>query len=330
LSIVAESVEESLMFALAACKDAFTSEEQSRLVVVSGSTSTQHLATLSENHIAILTDPSLYPLIRSESLKHLHFIVPEKRNTRLSRSRSSIELEMVRRAEVAKSLQQMGRGEQEADRIAAESKGSLQAVLWMLARPEGGALEWASGVNARELAPLVLAGQWVAAEHPDHGIIAELARRDYSQIEESLAKWSGPGGPLARWGKTWDWKAWQYVWTLLAPALQRQDVDRFFKIAELVLGVADPALELPPEERWLANIRGKVHTYSAALREGLIQSLVLLAINGKLLREIDGQSEVNRFVDSLLRVPKPATRWLAGFLILPRRHRILFFVALMK
>lgn len=311
VSVVGESAEEGLLFALAVCKRVFTPEQRSRLFVLSDTAAAEHLATLSEEHVAILTDQSIFLSIRSESLNHIHFVAPEKRDARANRTIASIELDSLRRSEVADALHRMGRPEEEADRLAAESKGSLQALLWMIARPERGALEWASGVAATELAPLVLAGQWVAADHPDHEVVAELAQRDYQEIKQTLAEWSGPGNPLARWGATWDWKAWEYAWTLLAPVLQREDIDRFLKIAEQVLGAADPALELPPDERWLANIRGKVHSYSLALREGLAHSLVLLAINGHLLRDMDGQAAVNHFVDSLLRVPDPATRWMS-------------------
>lgn len=311
IAVVAETAEEAALFAAAVCKQAYTAEQRPRLFMLSDGASTEHLATLSEDHVAILTDPSLYPIVGSAALSHLRFVIPEKRHARTSKTMTSIDIGTIRRSVVASSLEGMGWTSEQADRTARESKGSLHAVLWMLAQPDRGALDWASGRAAAELAPLVLAGQWVVDDHPDHDVLGELAQRDYQELKQTIAEWSGPGRPLDRRGALWDWKAWSFAWTRLAPSLQRGDVERFFKIAEQVLGAADPALELPPDERWLAGIRGKVHRHSAALREGLAQSLVLLAVNGELLPGIDGQGAVNRFVESLLQVTEPARRWIS-------------------
>lgn len=311
ISLIGESTEEAVAFAVAVCSELGSNEQRSRLLILSESVATEHLAALSQDHTVILTEPDLYPTVRSEALDHLRFVVAERRHARARTSPDSIDLGAPARKAVAASLHEMGLSEEEADRIAAESKGSLHAVLWMIAQPDRGSLAWATGRVAAELAPLVLAGQWTANEHPDHEVIAELVRRDYREIRQTLAEWSGPGNPLERRGATWDWKAWEFAWTRLAPALHRDDIDRYLKIAREVLGAADPALELPPEDRWLAPIRGKVHRYSAALREGVAQSLVLLAINGDLVPDIDGQGAAHRFVESLLQVSNPAARWIS-------------------
>lgn len=311
ISLVGETIEEAVLFAVAVCRQSFACEQRSRLLVLSDDTSTEHLATLSQDHIVILTDPVLYPAVRSEALDHLHFVLPEKRDARASRTTNSVDLGALIRRSATSALHEMGLPEEDADRIAGDSKGSLHAVLWMIVEPERGALDWATGCFATELAPLVLAGQWMANEHADHEVIAQLAQRDYPEIKQTLAEWSGPGKPLDRRGALWDWKAWGFAWTRLAPALQRDDVDRFLEITKAVLGAVDPALELPPEERWLANIHGKVSRHSSALREGLAQSVVLLAMNGDLLLDTDGQAAANLFVKSLLQVPEPVKRWIS-------------------
>ncbi|MCP9793464.1 hypothetical protein KBZ20_17055 [Vulcanococcus limneticus Candia 3F8] len=317
VSLVGETIEEAVVFAAAVCRQSFTSEQRSRLLVLSESAATEHLATLSQEHIVILTDPALYPAVRSDALEHLHFVLPVKRDARANKATASIDLGSLVRKPTAVALQELELSEDDAERIVVESKGSLHAVLWMIAQPESGALKWATGRAASELAPLVLAGQWMANDHPDHEVVAKLAQRDYREIKQTLAEWSGPDKPLDRRGALWDWKAWAFAWTRLAPALQRDDIDRFLKIAKEVLGATDPALELPPEDRWLANIRGKVSRYSSALREGLSQSIVLLAINGDLLPDTDGRAAAQNFVKSLLQVPDPASRWISIASCLP-------------
>ena len=51
-------------------------------------------------------------------------------------------------------------------------------------------------------------------------------------------------------------------------------------LAEYVLSEADPALELPEDDRWAAGIYGKVRDHSAALREGICETLVILSVHG--------------------------------------------------
>jgi hypothetical protein len=315
VSLLGETLEESIMFATATCKQITTeaahAEDASRLLVISDHTASEHLATLSEDHIAILTDPSLRATFQTDAHKHLHLIIPEQRDARTSQSAVAIELDTLVRSAISNSLVDIGRSEVEANRIAGESKGSLHALLWLLAEPERGALECATGQPASELAPLVLAGQWTINEHEDHEVIALLAQREYNEVKQTLIEWSGASKPLTKRGAIWDWKAWRFAWSRLAPSLERDDIHRFLKIAEQVLGAADPALELPLEERWLAAIRGKVHKYSPALREGLAQSLVLLAMHNDAFQDVDSQAEVDGFIASFLRADNLAQRWIS-------------------
>lgn len=315
ISIVGETTEEAVVFAAAVLRDIEQNskgqEQTSRLLFVSDSASAEHLATLSHDHIAVLTEPGLFSELHAASLKHLHLVIPEKRDARVNSGGASIQLGQLVRSEVTKALEQAGVTKAEAERIASESKGSLQAVLWMIAQPERGALSWGSGRTALELAPLVLAGQWMIDEHADHEVIGQLAQRPYSEIRHTLAEWSGPGKPLERRGAIWDWKAWAFAWKRFAPALTATDIDRFAKIVLEVLGMPDPALELPPEDRWLANIRGKVHKYSPALRKGLVDSVLLTAINSSAVPGVDGQAVANGIVRRLLSGDQRTQKWLS-------------------
>ena len=50
-----------------------------------------------------------------------------------------------------------------------------------------------------------------------------------------------------------------------------------------MLSEPDPELELPEDQRWAAARHGKVRTHSPELRNGVCETLVLLAIHGNLL-----------------------------------------------
>src|SRR3546814_9899560 len=63
-------------------------------------------------------------------------------------------------------------------------------------------------------------------------------------------------------------------------ALNQDDIDRFFEVAEFILSEDDPALDLPPEERWSANIYGKKRDISGSMRAAVSELLVLFAVYG--------------------------------------------------
>jgi hypothetical protein len=70
------------------------------------------------------------------------------------------------------------------------------------------------------------------------------------------------------------------------------------------LAEIDPALELPEATRWMAGIYGKVRDHSAALREGICETLVILSVHGNnLFKErlgIDLDTRVGQLVGRLL------------------------------
>lgn len=70
------------------------------------------------------------------------------------------------------------------------------------------------------------------------------------------------------------------------------------------MGEDDPALDLPEKERWAAGLYGKKREFSGVLREGISETLVLLAVHGKDLfgkhLGFDGALEAAKIVRELL------------------------------
>ena len=91
-------------------------------------------------------------------------------------------------------------------------------------------------------------------------------------------------------------------------AINRQvtekDLTDFFLLAEYVLSEADPALDLPEGKRWAAGMYGKVRDHSAALREGICETLVILSVHGNNLFQerlgIDVEAHVSSLIHKLL------------------------------
>jgi hypothetical protein len=83
-----------------------------------------------------------------------------------------------------------------------------------------------------------------------------------------------------------------------------KDLAEFFMLAEYVLSESDPALDLPEDQRWAAELYGKIRDHSAALREGVCETLVVLSVHGNnLFRDrlgIDVEARVSSLIRRLL------------------------------
>ena len=83
--------------------------------------------------------------------------------------------------------------------------------------------------------------------------------------------------------------------------MTRQNLEDFFLLAEYVLSETDPALELPEDRRWAAGLYDKVRDHSAALREGICETLVILSVHGNHLFRARLGIDVEGCVSSLVR-----------------------------
>ena len=79
-------------------------------------------------------------------------------------------------------------------------------------------------------------------------------------------------------------------------------------MARRVLSEPDPAIDLPEDERWMAGAYGKVREHSAALRQGICETLVILSVHGENLLHpgigIAAKVRVDNFVRELLTPPE--------------------------
>jgi hypothetical protein len=84
------------------------------------------------------------------------------------------------------------------------------------------------------------------------------------------------GAPLQQ--KNGRWKVTQRLeaWKALGARIFDEQLDRFQKVAVEVLRERDPQFELLPDQRYAANIYGKVMKHSSHLRSGLAETLALL------------------------------------------------------
>jgi addiction module HigA family antidote len=321
--VAADSIDEALAFVCCALEDLSKPEEPfaSKAIVIESVEGLKKTRDASQNFIAILASPEA-ELASAGIHKTHHTIILRRRNA--VEGDADVALDLLDSKTFSAALTAMGL-EEEIARYERESGQSPTILRRRLAQvPEIKSPPWAKDDGtARKLVPLALAGVWNAQTPADQEILKVLTgEEDYEKIEENIAQ-------LLLCEQTPVWSIGRYrgvaskIDTLYAVRghITKKDLQEFFFTAQLVLMEEDPALELPQDKRWAANIYGKTRNHSAALRKGLCETLVLLAVHGNnLLRDrlsVNVEAEVNKIVRALL-TPLNANTWASQQHDLPR------------
>lgn len=216
--------------------------------------------------------------------RKLHTIIVRPRNA--VEAKPDIALDLLNHEAFRKALAAMGIDDHRADDLARESGYSPTILRRRLSEiPAIKTPPWTEDVTAvRSLIPMMLVGAWHTQSNADCEILSFLAGTPYSEIEKMipvLLKFDDP--PV--------WSVGRYrgvsskidaFFAVNAGVIQR-DLDDFLFAAEIVLSETDPALDLPEDKRPFAGLYGKTRQHSGALREGICETLVLLAVHGNTL-----------------------------------------------
>lgn len=200
------------------------------------------------------------------------------------------------RVDLEKELAKTGIDRDTAAELATLGRRSLLALRRKLASvPDIKCPLWATPNEARSILPILLAGKWVASNPPDQEILAKLAGTSYENLNQVLSRWAyEPDAPIRRVGNTWFLVSKEDAWSLIAKFLTREDLDKFESVFLEVFKTADPAVELDPDTRWQANILGRVMPYSNYLREGMAETLAIMAARSQTTQWLDGSTGQER------------------------------------
>ena len=138
--------------------------------------------------------------------------------------------------------------------------------------------------NARLIAQAGLAGKWDGTSPADRSALEKLLGKKYGE-------WIGllrpdalrSDTPLIQRDEKWRMVARGEAWNALGNRITDEDLERLREVAVSVLGERDPKFDLPKEERFLANVRGKQLKHSSRLREGLAETLALVGSRAEAL-----------------------------------------------
>lgn len=238
---------------------------------------------------------------------NLHAILVYPRNA--ANAEPNIVLEPLNPLAFRASLEEMGFDRDSIETYSNESGRSLTVLRRRMSNvPAIRTPDWAADdQTATNLIPFLLVGAWNSANTADQQILVELANgRTYESLEKEFQH-------LARLNDAPVWSVGTFRGVVskidllfaICGSLTHADLERYFRIAKVVLGEDDPALDLPEDQRWWrAAFQGKVREYSGALREGISETLTLLSVHGRqLLRArlgIDPELEAIKLVRGVL------------------------------
>lgn len=306
LYVAADSKEEALAFLACMFRDeGVPADFSDRVVVVNSAQTIRTLAPSTSRFVPIVAGKEAERELASR-YRRRHCIVVRQKNAVDREPDASLGL--VRHETFRDGLMAMGLGHDEIDRLARVSGRSLTVLRRRLSRLDAIREPWwaEKAKVARQLVPLTLIGAWNAESRADREVLEALADRPIDRIEEHVAALLGSDDSPV-------WSVGQHRGVVskfdglfaIGRYMTSADLRRFLAVAERVLAETDPALELPREQRWTANLHGKVRNHSKALRIGVGETLVLLSVHGNdLFRHrlgIGVEGEVAALVRRLLR-----------------------------
>ena len=137
--------------------------------------------------------------------------------------------------------------------------------------------DWNSHDSASKLALVNLIGSWNEKNEHDKDIIKELSGEAYEDwIVDLREVLNIHDSPLTYIEGIWTIKDRKQTWVELGRRIFDSHLDSFKEQVIKILKINDPAFELPAEQRYAANVYGKVLPHSANLRLGVAETLALL------------------------------------------------------
>ena len=301
ITVDAPSKEEALAVICAALADD-SDDLAARSVVVSAAGAWDRLV---DSDAGLVLIPTFEEPDVSTALSRGHrVVVPTARAVRPRGAQVTVDpLDPLRAAEA---LIEVGLDRETADKYAAHASRNLLSLRRTIAiSPAFKKPSWSQAPGGSRLVPLLLAGAWRQDSDGDREAITALTGRPYAEIEADIAAWSAlEDAPLRRSAQTWSVVSKDDAWDLISQLITPTDLNRFHKIGVRVLQEPDPALDLPPERRFMASIVGEPRTYSLTLRRSIADTIAFLggyAGDDRLLDGATGQEYADRVVHAITR-----------------------------
>ncbi len=233
-----------------------------------------------DSKLILIAHPNLVvePDMVAEAIRQGHHVVLATRQS-LADQAFTLELPRVKRYDLQKALVSSGLKQAKAREHSDRAGGSLTVLKRLLGKIPGTITPvWSRQPDASALVPFLLAGAWEDTNKGDREALEQLSGQPYQEISKLATRWlDETDSPLTRVLSRWRLISRDDSWLWLAHAVTPEHIQGFEQLTLDVLGENDPAFELLPDDRWMANIKNKNLGYSQLLRTGLAETLVLLS-----------------------------------------------------
>ena len=304
ISIQASSRDEAIAFSIASILQ-FEPDLQenvlSRCVVVEDENSFKTLVTNNDQLIIIAKLGTSNALHRGVAKGH--FIIlplgPDEQFT----AGVNLELPRLDRDGFVNALVSSGLSKEKSQSLSKESSRNI-TILRRIARFDLNMPEWAKPANIRDIIPAMLLGKWDEAKERDKDLLSIIANEQYDSYITKLARWKhSQDTPIYQIGTKWRISSPLDIWSHIGKYITSADLDRFKKAFFKGIEYIKPMFDLQPEQRYMASLYGKESEYSGWLREGIVQSLIIIGVYGdefKLTTIYGAQSWVDGLIYTLL------------------------------
>lgn len=304
LVVASDSRGESLAFLSALfAKDNFK-QHQDRVAILRSRNILEKISTSTRPLIAVIESEDIQKTAGGVFRMHHTILITPKNSMDI---KPDISLDQMGHLSFTKTLESMGFNHGQSERLARESGYSPTILRRRLSQVDAiRTPQYQKDPKAlRYLVPFTLVGAWNSKGSGDQDIVSVIADCPYSEAEERLSY-------LLQFEESPVWlvKDFRGVSSKLESlfaiksVLQEKDITDFFFAAEIVLSEKDPALDLPEENRWAANLYGKTRDHSSTIRHRICETLVLLAVHGDdLFKErlnMDISLRVDRLIERLM------------------------------
>ena len=219
-------------------------------------------------------------------------------------SQESITLPAVDRNALIEALEASGLSRSKASTLTKESGHDITILKKLLGFPSYGAT-WIKTQPIRELIPALLLGRWDESYPGDRELLEKLSGMSCDQYKGLLGRWLYlPESPLKKIGETWRLTSPLDLWRSISVHLTDHDFQLLKECFILAYHSGNPVLE---SQINLPDYINKKRTYSDRVREGLVQSLILISIPQVGVSLKDPQNWVDRIVGGLLSNASGAT-----------------------
>lgn len=283
LSVKASTAEEAIAF-IAASIESMDSERKeqvyARTVIVKNEQEFRPL-------IAVKSPLILVPRfegagIFDQAVRSNHHVIIPLSNDMIVTTEGYIELPRLRRNNFENGLKDMGFDFDKVQQLIRNSGQSLSVLRRLLKFEKYQQPDCAKNGYHIDIIPALLAGMWGEGKSEDKALISLLASEPYEKYVSKLARWRvEKDAPVFQVASLWRITSALDAWSVLARFLSKVDLENFRTVFLTALNEIDSALELEPEKRYMASVYGKEAKFSSSIKEGLCQSLILIAVYGE-------------------------------------------------